>query len=148
MASSMREDGTDLGRFELNTLLAIGVEYLYIDPDEVENILAYLKGRNGYLYHDEVTLNGDDPSYDEVCAKFEKEHSHIGDEVRLVLEGEGIFDIRDQTDKLVSVRVEPRDLLIIPAGRHHRFRMTEQRHIRAIRLFKDSTEWTPFYREV
>jgi cupin superfamily acireductone dioxygenase involved in methionine salvage len=35
---------------------------------------------------------------------------------------------------------------VVPAGRWHRFLLTEARSIRAVRLFKDASGWVPHYR--
>jgi 1,2-dihydroxy-3-keto-5-methylthiopentene dioxygenase len=114
--------------------------------EPIESVIAALMDRAGYVTRDEVLLTGDNIKYDEICAKFDKEHYHTDDEVRLVVEGEGIFDIRALTDEWVRVEVGVGDLIIVPAGRHHRFLMTSMRHIKAVRLFKDASGWTPHYR--
>jgi len=44
--------------------------------------------------------------------------------------------------------VEPGDLLVVPANRHHRFLLTDMRSIRCVRLFQDPAGWVAHYREV
>jgi cupin superfamily acireductone dioxygenase involved in methionine salvage len=34
----------------------------------------------------------------------------------------------------------------VPANRYHQFFLKEDQMIRCVRLFKDNTGWTPFYR--
>jgi 1,2-dihydroxy-3-keto-5-methylthiopentene dioxygenase len=46
----------------------------------------------------------------------------------------------------MRVVVEPGDLIVVPARRHHRFMLTEKKSIRCVRLFKDQSGWTPHYR--
>ena len=46
------------------------------------------------------------------------------------------------------VEVEPGDLLLVPANRYHRFLLTDARHIRCVRLYKDESGWVPVYRSV
>ena len=75
------------------------------------------------------------------------EHLHTDDEVRFVLAGEGIFDIRSADDRWMRVEVEAGDLLVVPANLHHRFFLTDREEIRCVRLFKDSAGWVPVYRQ-
>ena len=135
---------------ELNApyLHAQGVlaERLPLDPAVYQAPLDALKAANGYIEQDLVQLSPETPNLDPICAKFIDEHTHDDDEVRFVLEGEGIFDIRTTDDQWMRVVVEAGDLIVVPAGRNHRFLLTESKHIRCVRLFKDSAGWVPRYR--
>lgn len=46
---------------------------------------------------------------------------HADDEIRLVKDGSGYFDIRDDEDKWVRIWVKKGDLITLPAGSYHRF---------------------------
>jgi 1,2-dihydroxy-3-keto-5-methylthiopentene dioxygenase len=129
-------------------LAAEGVKYeqLGLEPRAFEAPLAKIKNDGGYVHQDEVALRPDNPNLDAICAKFIDEHTHTEDEVRFVLEGAGIFDIRSKDDRWMRVTVEPGDLLVVPRDRHHRFFLTEARTIRCVRLFQDAAGWTPHYR--
>ncbi|MDH5673927.1 MAG: cupin domain-containing protein [Myxococcales bacterium] len=105
-----------------------------------------IKGERGYIQEDIVELSPDTPGLDAICAKFLDEHHHDEDEVRFVLSGEGIFDIRDSQDRYMRVKVEQGDMIVVPAGRHHRFLLTESKAIRCVRLFKDPSGWVAHYR--
>ena len=52
---------------------------------------------------------------------FYAEHLHADDEIRLVLDGSGYFDIRDPANKWVRIQVVKGDLITLPAGAYHRF---------------------------
>ena len=129
-------------------LRAFDVLYERLPDDEQERAaaLARLKQERGYAGEDTVVLAADQPQYDELCAKFEREHSHALDEVRAVLDGDGIFDVRDTSDRWVRIEVGAGDLIVIPAGKQHRFLMTPRRFIRCLRLFTDDSGWAPLYR--
>lgn len=109
--------------------------------------LARIKRERGYREEDEVSLSKETENLDAICAKFDKEHCHTLDEVRFVVEGEGIFDVRDPGDRWVRIFVEAGDLIIIPAQMYHRFFLTPAKKIRCARLFLNHEGWTPLYRE-
>ncbi len=130
------------------TLHDHGVFYklLATDPASYQTPLDELKADRGYIEQDEVALRPDNPKLDEICAKFIDEHYHDDDEVRFVLEGDGIFDIRSTDDRWMRVVVEVGDLIVVPAKRHHRFLLGDGKNIRCVRLFKDTSGWVPHYR--
>jgi len=129
------------------TLRAEGIHAQTLDLGDFEGPLQQLIERNGYVTQDEVALAPDTPDLDAICDRFVAEHQHAEDEVRFVLEGEGTFDIRALDDRWMHVVVQPGDLVIVPAGRHHRFYLTDTKTIRARRVFKDPAGWVPIYRE-
>jgi len=108
--------------------------------------LDEVKRRREYIEEDIVELGPGTPNLEAICAKFVDEHFHDDDEVRFVLEGEGIFDIRSIDDEWMRVEVHQGDLIIVPKNRHHRFLLTDKKSIRCVRLFKDTKGWTPHYR--
>jgi Uncharacterized conserved protein, contains double-stranded beta-helix domain len=57
--------------------------------------VARIKREHRYVDQDVVELLPDTPNLAVICAKFDKEHYHTEDEVRVVLEGDGVFDVRD-----------------------------------------------------
>lgn len=133
----------------LATLHNEGVFYEQMpeSPEARQVELDRIKALHGYIHQDEVELSPDTPGLDAICAKFIEEHLHTEDEVRFVLSGEGLFDIRSQDDRFMRVQVSPGDLITVPARRNHRFALTESRTIRCVRLFQDPAGWEPIYRE-
>ena len=114
--------------------------------------LEALMRANGYVERDEIALRPTTEGLDAICAKFDREHTHDEDEVRFVLEGEGIFDIRSRDDRSrgdrwMRVVVGEGDLIVVPKDRHHRFLLTDARTIRCVRLFQDRKGWVPHYRD-
>ncbi len=133
---------------DTNELAKVGVlhERMAVDPVAYQPTLDVLKRERDYVEQDIVELAPDTPELPAICAKFSAEHLHTDDEVRYVLEGEGIFDIRSADDRWMRVVVEAGDLLVVPAHLHHRFLLTDKQHIRCVRLFKDKSGWVPHYR--
>lgn len=102
---------------------------------------------HGYVDRDFVELSPDTPNLEAICAKFDKEHYHTEDEVRFVVAGEGIFDVRDESDEWIRIEVSEGDIIVIPARTHHRFFLTEAKRIRCMRLFANHDGWAPLYRQ-
>ncbi len=122
-------------------------EHLDLSPDNFQPALDRLKAERGYIEQDEVELKPDMPNLEAICAKFIPEHLHTDDEVRFVLEGEGVFDIRSADDRWMHIKVGQGDLLVVPANLNHRFYLTDAKHIRCVRLFKDAEGWVAHYRD-
>jgi 1,2-dihydroxy-3-keto-5-methylthiopentene dioxygenase len=126
-----------------------GVLSWSVPPDEAARAAAIesIKREHGYIDEDFVELGAETPNLDTICAKFDKEHYHTEDEVRFVVAGEGIFDVRDERDEWVRIEVSEGDVILIPARTHHRFFLTDRKRIRCMRLFADHDGWAPLYRE-
>jgi 1,2-dihydroxy-3-keto-5-methylthiopentene dioxygenase len=120
-------------------------------PEEI--LAAYgveverLKSRGGYVTADVIDVTPQTPGLEEMLAKFAREHRHDEDEVRFVIRGRGLFYLRGADGAVTSVEVVPGDMLCVPRGTLHWFRLCEDRSIRAIRLFQDPSGWTPHYTE-
>lgn len=143
MKAHWLNDDTPINAERLNSE---GVLYQGLPLDDYQPGLDRLRSEAGYIEQDQVELLPDNPKLDEICAKFVDEHLHDDDEVRFVLEGAGVFDIRSSDDRWMRVTVESGDLIVVPAGRYHRFFLTDDKHIRCVRLFKDASGWVPKYR--
>ena len=141
-------DGDGTTAITAQQLNAQGVYYaaLDTDPARYQPPVDELKAARGYVAQDVIALEPTTPNLDAICAKFVDEHYHDDDEVRFVLEGEGIFDIRSRDDRWMRVFVEQGDLIVVPKDRHHRFLLTEKKTIRCVRLFRDQSGWVPHYR--
>jgi 1,2-dihydroxy-3-keto-5-methylthiopentene dioxygenase len=137
------------GEISGETLATNGVYHERIEtaPAAYRRPVDRVKADRGYIEEDIIELRPDTPNLDAICAKFVDEHFHDDDEVRFVLEGEGIFDIRSNDDQWMRVKVEEGDLIVVPKNRHHRFLLTDARAIRCVRLFKDTSGWVPHYRD-
>ena len=142
------EHGPD-APIEAGYLATQGIIYEAMPTEAVayQGPLDALKAQRGYIQQDIVELRPDTPNLEAICDKFKGEHTHDDDEVRFVLEGEGIFDIRDDADRWMRVEVSAGDLIVVPKDRHHLFLLTDTKHIRCVRLFQDAAGWVPRYRE-
>lgn len=140
-------------------LASIGITYERWEPAHVvaasapaaEILAAYapeidrLKSEGGYVTADVIDVSSETPGLDAMLNRFNSEHWHDEDEVRFIIEGRGLFHIRLREGKVVSITVEAGDLLRVPRGTWHWFDLCRERRIRAIRLFQDTSGWTPHY---
>jgi 1,2-dihydroxy-3-keto-5-methylthiopentene dioxygenase len=138
-------------------LAALGIDYerwsldrVGMDASPEEVLSAYdveieeMKRRGGYVTADVIDVNAGTPNLEMMLAKFDKEHTHDEDEVRFILGGRGIFFL-NIAGRVASVEVGPGDMLRVPRGTTHWFTLCEDRRIRAIRWFQDTSGWTPHY---
>jgi 1,2-dihydroxy-3-keto-5-methylthiopentene dioxygenase len=108
--------------------------------------IAAIKREHGYVDEDFIELGPQTPNLEAICAKFDKEHYHTEDEVRFVVAGAGIFDVRGETDEWVRIEVAEGDIIVIPANTYHRFYLMDEKRIRCMRLFANHDGWAPLYR--
>jgi 1,2-dihydroxy-3-keto-5-methylthiopentene dioxygenase len=108
-----------------------------------------LKRRGGFVTADVIDVYPDTPNLDAMLAKFSKEHTHTEDEVRFILQGRGVFHINPGAAgrPVFAIEVWAGDLISVPLGTRHWFDLCNDRRIRAIRLFQDTSGWTPHYLE-
>ena len=124
------------------------------DADKAQVLAAY-KGKldveakeRGYVQADMVVLNPSPPNLADMLAKFDKTHFHDDDEVRYIFDGEGVFGFEPKEGAPFQVTVVAGDYIIVPAKTNHWFTLTDSKSIKAIRLFKDTSGWTPHYVQV
>ena len=144
-------------------LASIGIDYERWDTDEMrvspdateEEILAAyspeiekLKRQGGYVTADVINITPDVPNLETMLGKFRPEHWHDEDEVRFIVKGCGIFHIAPENGgDVTAVKMTAGDLIRVPRGTRHWFDLDETRTVRAIRLFQDTSGWTPHYTE-
>ena len=104
-----------------------------------------LKAEGGYVTADVINVTPETPNLEALLEKFRKEHTHSEDEVRFILKGRGLFHIHPEFGPVFAIQVEAGDLINVPKGTMHWFDLCNDKTIRAIRLFQDTTGWTPHY---
>ena len=131
------------------------VEGTRVSPDAApEEILAAyadelekLKVSGGYVTADVIDIKPDTPNLDAMLDRFRPEHWHDEDQVRFIVKGKGRFHIAPPDGDVAAITMEAGDLIRVPRGTHHWFDLCEDRTVRAIRLFQDTSGWTPHYTE-
>jgi 1,2-dihydroxy-3-keto-5-methylthiopentene dioxygenase len=93
---------------------------------------------------DVIRLTADNPQRDAIRQKFLSEHIHTEDEVRFFHEGAGNF-VMHVDGKVFDAHCTKGDLISVPANTKHWFDAGEIPHVTALRIFTDTTGWTPHY---
>lgn len=123
-----------------------------LNEDEKEQILKSLDGyfeqlqqTAGYQTRDLIVLHPGIPNLDTLLTKFDKIHTHSEDEVRYIVDGEGIFGFVRPDGTQVELTVQKEEYINVPAGTEHWFYLTPARRIKAVRYFTGTEGWTPEY---
>ncbi|XP_069967572.1 acireductone dioxygenase isoform X4 [Bactrocera oleae] len=134
------------------------VKVWYMDNEENDQRLEHHKSPPEYLslenLHEEtgvehfaITCSKSClPDFESKLRSFYTEHLHTDEEIRLVLDGSGYFDVRDAKDDWIRIAVSKGDLIIIPAGIYHRFTLDMENYIKAKRYFVGEPIWQPYNR--
>lgn len=101
----------------------------------------------GFGTADVITITPEVEQYDAIRSKFLAEHTHTEDEVRFFVGGRGLFWFH-LNEEIFAVECDAGKLISVPKGVPHWFDAgKEQPYVHAIRLFTDSSGWTPHYTE-
>ncbi|GAB0094280.1 1,2-dihydroxy-3-keto-5-methylthiopentene dioxygenase [Sergentomyia squamirostris] len=126
-----------------------GVEYFKINIDtlQTDGVLEKIRKDRGYSYEDEITCSEEClPDYANKLKNFFTEHLHTDEEIRLVADGSGYFDVRDAEENWIRIEVIRGDMIIIPSGIYHRFTLDSKNYIKAKRYFVGEPVWLPYNR--
>jgi 1,2-dihydroxy-3-keto-5-methylthiopentene dioxygenase len=99
----------------------------------------------GYQSRDLIVLHPEVPNLQTLLAKFDKIHTHADNEVRYIIDGEGVFGFVRPDGSQVQLLVQSEEYIHVPAGTEHWFYLTQKRRIKAIRYFTDPAGWVPHY---
>ncbi len=123
-----------------------------LTDDEKEQVLVgldhyfeQLKADLGYTSRDLIVLHPEVPNLEVMLAKFDKVHTHADDEVRYIVDGEGVFGFVRPDGSQVELTVQAGEYINVPAGTEHWFYLTPSRRVKAVRYFAGTDGWTPEY---
>ncbi len=123
-----------------------------LDDAEKEQVLVGLdhyfeplKTRDGYTSRDLIVLYPEVPNLDALLAKFNAVHTHADDEVRYIVDGEGVFGFVRPDGSQVELTMQPQEFINVPAGTEHWFYLTASRRVKAVRYFIGMEGWVPEY---
>ncbi len=104
--------------------------------------------KGGYKVADVISINKGTENYLEIRNKFLAEHIHTEDEIRFFIAGKGLFWFHMEDQPVFNLLCEQGDLISVPAGCKHWFDAgIENPYVRCIRIFTETSGWTPHYTE-
>ncbi|XP_013416984.1 1,2-dihydroxy-3-keto-5-methylthiopentene dioxygenase-like [Lingula anatina] len=126
-----------------------GLLFWTIDVDSIKNMkenetLKKIKQERGYTWEDDIEISkGTLPDFEEKTKAFATEHMHPDEEVRLVLDGTGFFDVRDREDRWIRLQFQKGDMIALPPGMYHRFNLgSDEGYLKLHRIYSTVPQWT------
>ena len=116
------------------------------DADQETILAAYaqevaaVQQGGAYPTVDVIRMAPDHPDRQALRQKFLAEHTHSEDEVRLFVEGKGLFCLH-LGDEVLQVLCEADDWIAVPAGTKHWFDMGPAPRFCALRFFNNPQGW-------
>ena len=116
------------------------------DADQETILAAYaqevaaVQQGGAYPTVDVIRMAPDHPDRQALRQKFLAEHTHSEDEVRLFVEGQGLFCLH-LGDEVLQVLCEADDWIAVPAGTKHWFDMGPAPRFCALRFFNNPQGW-------
>jgi 1,2-dihydroxy-3-keto-5-methylthiopentene dioxygenase len=103
--------------------------------------------KGGYQTVDMIRVDGNTPNLEVIREKFIREHTHSEDEVRVFVEGQGLFwfHMDGHDDEVFALLCEQDDLISVPANTKHWFDLGDSPNVCAIRIFTNQAGWVPHY---
>ena len=102
--------------------------------------------KGGYTTVDVISVCSTTYGIDALREKFIKEHTHTDDEVRFMVDGEGIFWFNlGGNDPVFSLVCRKGTIITVPANTKHWFDMGTNPYVKAIRIFTDEKGWDANY---
>jgi len=171
MARLKREDGTELSDIQdiQGALQPLGVQVKHwptgddpglkqlldtpsLSDAQKEQVLTgldhyfnTLRDEQGYHSRDLIVLHDQIPNLDQALAKFQPAHTHDDDEVRYIVDGEGVFGFTFPDGSQAELLLERGEYINVPKDTEHWFHLTASKRIKAVRYFSGTDGWVPRY---
>lgn len=110
-----------------------------------DRYFAELQRDAGYQSRDLIVLHADIPNLDQALSRFSPAHTHDDDEVRYIVDGEGVFGFTLPDGSQAELLVEAGEYINVPADTEHWFHLTDRKRIKAVRYFSGTSGWVPNY---
>lgn len=110
-----------------------------------DHYFSQLQKTDNYQSRDLIVLHPGIPNLDVLLEKFARIHTHDDDEVRYIVDGEGIFGFVLPNEEQVLLTVQAGEYINVPKDTEHWFVLTDTKRIKALRYFTSTEGWTPVY---
>jgi len=112
---------------------------------EQDQYFKQLRASHGYMVRDLIVIYPGMPGLSGLLDRFLPIHYHEDDEVRYIVDGEGVFGFVLPEGSQVELLLEKGDFIRVPRLLEHWFRLTGKRKIKAVRYFTGTAGWVPVY---
>jgi 1,2-dihydroxy-3-keto-5-methylthiopentene dioxygenase len=112
----------------------------------VDALVQRLAAARGLANETTRALGEPGPRSDQEVAREADEHAHMADEVRVLLEGDAIYDIRARDERWLRLWVAPGEAVVVPRSRYHRFLIPQGAVVRFRQLYAGPNDLAPFFR--
>jgi len=110
-----------------------------------DHYFSLLQNEENYQHRDLIVLHPDIPQLPTLLKKFAAIHTHDDNEVRYIVEGEGIFGFVLPDESQILLTIEAGEYINVPKDTEHWFLLTPRQRIKALRYFTSTEGWTPRY---
>src|SRR5262245_25161573 len=124
-----------------------GVVWESFDIHAFETVAARLAAARRFAKRGEVARSGVNPKDESALAKEADEHAHTADEVRLITEGQAVYDLLALDNaRWLRIWLSPGDAIVIPARRYHRMLAPPSSILRYVEVYGEQSGLLPLYR--
>jgi 1,2-dihydroxy-3-keto-5-methylthiopentene dioxygenase len=111
----------------------------------LDHYFEQLKQTAGYQSRDLIVLHPNLANLNALLSKFAKCHTHADDEVRYIIDGEGVFGFVCPDGSQIELTIQAEEYINVPAETEHWFHLTSTKKIKAVRYFTTTEGWIPEY---
>jgi len=123
-----------------------------LEPQEKEELLKsidfyfeQLTRDLGYQSRDLIVLYPSLPGLSVLLEKFALCHTHADDEVRYIIDGEGVFGFVFPDASQGELTVQAGEYINVPKFTEHWFHLSDSNKVKAVRYFTNTEGWSPIY---
>uniref|UniRef100_A0A0N5ADI1 1,2-dihydroxy-3-keto-5-methylthiopentene dioxygenase homolog n=1 Tax=Syphacia muris TaxID=451379 RepID=A0A0N5ADI1_9BILA len=109
-----------------------------LDQVSVSKRIAILKLERNLTREDTFTMDANSTiDFEDKIEEMFEETELDNEQARMIIEGSAYYDVEDGDGNWYRILCEYGDMIILPAGRNHRFTTTPKNFVRMRRFFKD-----------